>query len=118
MAGMGAPTRTRSTAADAPLGPWTAVVVVDGAGVVRGWNEGATKLIGHSAPEVLGRPLSDVFLPVEGAAYQAGTPDLAARLGSQQGWEGLQAVRRSTATVSTWRSRSCPSRTPATAQCA
>ncbi|WP_406408409.1 SpoIIE family protein phosphatase [Streptomyces sp. NBC_01643] len=90
---MGARSRTRSTAADILLGPSTAVVVVDGAGVVRGWSEGAAKLLGHSSPEVLGRPLSEVFSPAERATYQAGAPDLAARLGAQQGWKGRQSVR-------------------------
>ncbi|MEU1594590.1 SpoIIE family protein phosphatase [Streptomyces sp. NPDC005708] len=85
--------RTRSTAADTPLGTSTAVAVADGAGVVRGWSEGAAKLLGHSIPEALGRPLSDLIRPVESAAHQADTPDLAARLGSPQGWEVRQIVR-------------------------
>lgn len=32
----------------------TARVVVDGHGVVTGWNEGARRLLGHRAPEVIG----------------------------------------------------------------
>ncbi|WP_351231656.1 SpoIIE family protein phosphatase [Streptomyces sp. NPDC002133] len=75
------------------MGLSTAVIVVDGAGVVRGWSEGAAKLLGHSTPEALGKPLSDLFLPVAGAAHRASAPGLATRLGSQQGWNGLQAVR-------------------------
>ncbi|MFF3945837.1 SpoIIE family protein phosphatase [Streptomyces sp. NPDC001902] len=90
---MGAPTTIPSAAADPLSRPGTAVVVVDGAGVVRGWSEGAVRLLGRPAPEAIGRPLADVLPPVGTAAYRAGTPDLVTRLGSARGWEGRQAVR-------------------------
>ncbi|MFI1471514.1 SpoIIE family protein phosphatase [Streptomyces wuyuanensis] len=96
---MSAPGRTRSTAADTSPTSATAVVVVDGAGLVRGWSEGAAALLGRPAPWALGRPLSDVFRPVEGAAaddpeHRAGTLDLAAGPGTRDGWEGRRSVRR------------------------
>ncbi|MEU1616510.1 SpoIIE family protein phosphatase [Streptomyces sp. NPDC005722] len=106
---MGAPTRGPSTAAGTPLGPATAVIVVDDAAVVRGWDDGAAALLGCPAREAVGRPLADV-LPasgtgaseggavetgaVETGAPEAGAPGLAGRLGAERGWQGRQVVRR------------------------
>ncbi|MFJ2476054.1 SpoIIE family protein phosphatase [Streptomyces sp. NPDC087659] len=96
---MSAPGRTLSTAADTSPAPTTAVVVVDGAGLVRGWSEGAARLLGRPVPEALGRPLSDVLPPVEGevaegAAYRRGAPGPPVPPGSGQAWEGRRTVRR------------------------
>ncbi|MFB7294186.1 PAS domain-containing protein, partial [Actinacidiphila glaucinigra] len=89
---MGVSIRVPCLVVDTPSGPGIAVVVVDEAGVVRGWSEGATRLLGRPASEVLGRPLADVLPRVGPAAHQPGTPDLT-RLGWDRGWEGRQAVR-------------------------
>ncbi|SNT06332.1 SpoIIE family protein phosphatase [Actinacidiphila glaucinigra] len=96
---MGAPTRHPPTAAGTPLGPATAVIVVDDAAVIRGWDEGATALLGCPAREAVGRLLTDVLPPMGAADPEAGdpgegAPGLAGRLGSERGWEGRQVVRR------------------------
>ncbi|WP_406320068.1 SpoIIE family protein phosphatase [Streptomyces sp. NBC_01637] len=91
---MGAPRRVPSIAAGTPLGPATAVIVVDGVGVIRAWDEGATALIGCPAQEAVGRLLTDVLPPMRTGAHQAGETSLAVRLESERGWEGRQVVRR------------------------
>jgi PAS domain S-box-containing protein len=40
-----------------------AVVVIDGAGIVRAWNEGAVKSFGWSAGEALGQSMADLIVP-------------------------------------------------------
>lgn len=45
----------------------TALVTVDAAGALVGWNAHATELLGYAAPDVLGRDVADVLVPL---AYQ------------------------------------------------
>ncbi|MFJ5220983.1 SpoIIE family protein phosphatase [Streptomyces sp. NPDC088354] len=68
------------------------MIVVDGAGVIRGWDEGATALLGWSAREAISRLLTDVLSPME-TDGEAGASDFAGRLDSKQEWEGRQVVR-------------------------
>ncbi|MDX2709964.1 SpoIIE family protein phosphatase [Streptomyces sp. PA03-6a] len=67
--------------------------MVDDAGVVRGWGEGATQLLGHPASEALGKPFADLF-PLIGHPEDQQAADVVARLHSARGWEGRQAVHR------------------------
>ncbi|MEU4096863.1 SpoIIE family protein phosphatase [Streptomyces sp. NPDC026673] len=91
---MGAPTRNPSAAAGSPLGAATALIVIDDAAVVRGWDEGAAALLGCSAREAVGRPLADVLPSTGTDTPEADVPDATARLGSEREWEGRQVVRR------------------------
>ncbi|MET9458105.1 PAS domain-containing protein, partial [Streptomyces canus] len=56
-------------------------------GVVTGWSEGARRLLGHRAPEVVGRAATDLLLG-EGAPGAAGL----SLTGSQE-WRGTAALR-------------------------
>ncbi|MET7693131.1 SpoIIE family protein phosphatase [Streptomyces sp. NPDC005483] len=56
-------------------------------GVVTGWSEGARRLLGHRAPEVVGRPATDLLLG-EGAPEATGL----SLTGSQE-WRGTAALR-------------------------
>ncbi|MFF3585309.1 SpoIIE family protein phosphatase [Streptomyces mirabilis] len=55
-----------------PLPPGTAldtavaVAVADADGRITHWSEGARRLWGHTAPEIVGRPLADLFTEAEG----------------------------------------------------
>jgi PAS domain S-box-containing protein len=42
-----------------------AIFTVDAAGLVNSWNAGAERLLGYAEPEILGRPLSLVFVPAD-----------------------------------------------------
>ncbi|MFF7640070.1 SpoIIE family protein phosphatase [Streptomyces canus] len=56
-------------------------------GVVTGWSEGARRLLGHRAPEVVGRPASDLLLG-------AGAPEATGlSLTGSQEWRGTAALR-------------------------
>jgi PAS domain S-box-containing protein len=45
-----------------------AIFFLDPQGTVRSWNEGATRLIGYSASDIIGRPFSTLFIPADVAA--------------------------------------------------
>jgi PAS domain S-box-containing protein len=45
--------------------PTIGLVVMDGDGVVRSWNGGATALFGHEAHEAVGRAVADLIVPAE-----------------------------------------------------
>ncbi|MFF1724429.1 ATP-binding SpoIIE family protein phosphatase [Streptomyces sviceus] len=56
-------------------------------GVVTGWSEGARRLLGHRAPEVVGRPAADLLLG-------AGAPEATGlSLTGAQEWRGTAALR-------------------------
>ncbi|MET7488764.1 SpoIIE family protein phosphatase [Streptomyces sp. NPDC005538] len=56
-------------------------------GVVTGWSEGARRLLGHRAPEVVGRPATELLLG-------AGTPEATGlSLTGSQEWRGTAALR-------------------------
>src|SRR5262245_26914725 len=59
-----------------------AVILVDGNGLIAGWNTGAARLLGHSAVDVVGQPLDVLFTAED---RKAGIPkrelDIAALLG-------------------------------------
>ncbi|MER6282967.1 ATP-binding SpoIIE family protein phosphatase [Streptomyces sviceus] len=56
-------------------------------GVVTGWSEGARRLLGHRAPEVVGRPAADLLLG-------AGAPEATGlSLTGSQEWRGTAALR-------------------------
>ncbi|MFD9874409.1 PAS domain-containing protein, partial [[Kitasatospora] papulosa] len=42
---------------------WAATVVVDAQGTVIGWSPAATRLLGHPAHEIVGRPLEKFLSP-------------------------------------------------------
>ncbi|MFF3767693.1 SpoIIE family protein phosphatase [Streptomyces sp. NPDC001922] len=89
---MGTPKKNRAPASSTPFDfARTAVMLVDADGVVRGWTEGAEELLGHPAPDALGRTLAQLFRSVDGDGAQH--EDVATRLGDADGWSGTQAVR-------------------------
>ncbi|MET7730076.1 SpoIIE family protein phosphatase [Streptomyces sp. NPDC005402] len=56
-------------------------------GVVTGWSDGARRLLGHRAPEVVGRPATDLLLG-------AGVPEATGlSLTGSQEWRGTAALR-------------------------
>ena len=72
----------------------TARAVVDERGTLTGWNEGARRLLGWSAAEVLGRPAASLL--ADGGPPGPGRP-------AQDPWSGTLALRhRDGGTVSTW----------------
>jgi PAS domain S-box-containing protein len=63
-----------------------AIFLLDPAGHVASWNEGAERIKGYRAAEILGRHFS-AFYPPE--AIAAGTPEAALRAAAEEGhWEG------------------------------
>ncbi|MGW1028258.1 SpoIIE family protein phosphatase [Streptomyces sp. NPDC002577] len=69
-----------------PLPPGTvldtalAVVVADADGRITHWSEGARVLWGHTAPEIVGRPLADLFTEAEGGPRHRDGRPLAAQV--------------------------------------
>jgi PAS domain S-box-containing protein len=52
---------------------WPATVAIDARGVITAWDAAATELFGYRGEETLGRPLSEVVVPVRlRAAHEAG----------------------------------------------
>ncbi|MFJ4982721.1 SpoIIE family protein phosphatase [Streptomyces sp. NPDC088732] len=89
---MGDSANVPSVAEGSLWGPATAVIVIDGAGVVRAWDEGATALLGYPAGEAIGRLLADVLPPAGMGSPEPSGPGLAGHLGP--GGEGRQLLRR------------------------
>jgi PAS domain S-box-containing protein len=53
--------------------PTIGLVVMDGDGVVRSWNDGATALFGHGADAAVGRTVEDLIVPTElGEGHRSG----------------------------------------------
>ncbi|MGW4564431.1 SpoIIE family protein phosphatase [Streptomyces sp. NPDC004561] len=82
-----------------------AVVVVDGHGLIRYWNERAETLLGHPAPDVLGRPATSVLVGGDSLASALST---AQRVG--EGWEGLLTARHRAGHPVELALRACPLR--------
>jgi PAS domain S-box-containing protein len=73
----------------------TARAVIDEAGMLVEWNDGARRLLGHSAADVVGRPAAEL-LAEEGAADRVSAPE-----GSR--WDGTLTLRhRDGSKVSVW----------------
>ncbi|PAZ10163.1 PAS sensor protein [Streptomyces sp. SA15] len=73
----------------------TARAVIDEAGTLVEWNDGARRLLGHSAADVVGRPAAEL-LADEGAADRDSVPE-----GSR--WDGTLTLRhRDGSKVSVW----------------
>ena len=75
----------------------TARVIVDARGTLTGWNEGARRLLGWSAAEILGRPAASLLVD-----DSPDSPDGAGRPAADT-WHGTVALRhRDGRTVSSW----------------
>ncbi|MFI1414226.1 SpoIIE family protein phosphatase [Streptomyces sp. NPDC020707] len=76
------------TSDDGPAYPFdetcTARAVIDGAGIVVEWNEGARRLLGHAPADVVGRPAAKLLAP------DAGEPGPSA---ADHRWTGTLALR-------------------------
>ncbi|MCX4238106.1 SpoIIE family protein phosphatase [Streptomyces ortus] len=76
------------TSDDGPAYPFdetcTARAVIDGAGIVVEWNEGARRLLGHAPADVVGRPAAKLLAP------DAGEPRPSA---ADNRWTGTLALR-------------------------
>lgn len=66
--------RFRSVAQSA----FDAVISIDGAGKITFWNDAAARIFGHSADEILGRPLSTIMPERFRSAHQSGLARVAA----------------------------------------
>jgi PAS domain S-box-containing protein len=82
-----------------------AVVVVDGHGLIRYWNERAETLLGYPAHGVLGRPATSVLV---GEDSLASALSAAQRVG--EGWEGLITARHHAGYTVELALRACPLR--------
>jgi PAS domain S-box-containing protein len=69
----------------------TARAVVDGRGVITGWSEGARRLLGYRAEEVVGRPASGL-LAEEGGGESDGANEGPPPPGAER-WHGMVALR-------------------------
>nr|WP_189785533.1 SpoIIE family protein phosphatase [Streptomyces capitiformicae] len=67
-----------------------ATATISPEGVVMGWSEGARRLLGHRAAEVVGRPAADLLVPVERAG-PAGSSLIDLRDSPE--WSGTTALR-------------------------
>ncbi|MGW2638187.1 SpoIIE family protein phosphatase [Streptomyces sp. NPDC001348] len=78
--------------------PWTATATVDERGVVTGWSDGARRLLGYAAPEIVGHPagrlLADDTEDTEktGDTRRAGERTWRQAAGRQR-WSGTVALR-------------------------
>lgn len=59
-----------------------AIYTLDPAGVITAWYAGAERMLGYTAPEVIGQPVSRLFTPADVAA---GLPALGLRRAAEQG---------------------------------
>ncbi|WP_369243845.1 SpoIIE family protein phosphatase [Streptomyces sp. R41] len=79
----GAPAgRPHGTSGTAVEREGTAAAVIDADGSVVGWTQGAHRLLGYAAEEVLGRPFANLLVPA-GAAGRSGSAQLRHRSGHQ-----------------------------------
>ena len=77
-----------------------AIVVTDPEARILLWNAQAERLYGWAAEEVLGRPVTDVLVPISGLEEAAG---IMAGVGAGEGWEGdFSVIRRDGTPVRVW----------------